>query len=112
MSDDACMWCGEPSTALCDYWLGEIPDPEDGLRNVDCERFTCDAPLCDDHRAAIGHLCSRQIKNCDTMDYCPAHKGMPQLTWQVAAKNREAARQMRHQVFVAANRSRMRMVSP
>lgn len=49
-----CRWCGQPSTRLCD----------EPVRVVFGEPArTCDAPVCDAHRTAVGA----------SLDRCPDH---------------------------------------
>lgn len=46
------VFCGKPHTALCDY-----PVVRRGVKT------TCDSPVCDQHRHAVG----------DNLDWCQGH---------------------------------------
>ncbi len=67
MADKPCLWCGEPSTKLCDGLVGVLD-----LSRLDSAQ-TCDAPMC--HRCAhqAGHVCGRGAGGCDSIDHCPTH---------------------------------------
>lgn len=79
---ERCMWCEKPSEFLCDAPIGFLADgcERDKLGNVkqlltgkralDGGYWTCDAPMCADHRKMIGHVCG---KYHDTIDRCPYH---------------------------------------
>lgn len=75
MKNQPCIFCGAPSTLLCDGHLGYPP----GRDEPDCispfEPYTCDAPMCRECATlkATMHICRRR-KGCiqETVDHCPA----------------------------------------
>lgn len=71
-----CAFCGDPSTLLCDYALGESSVRLEAV-------YTCDAPMCERCSKRQGSFiaCSRgrHGSGChhDTIDYCPLHANQP-----------------------------------
>lgn len=77
MKNEPCMFCGAPSTLLCDGYLGYPPKTENGLEFIDpYHPYTCDAPLCSACAVQQGkvHICGwgkRAGCRIETIDHCP-----------------------------------------
>lgn len=101
-----CVWCGEPAVAFCDGWIGGETVEYGGQRvyTLDLPQFTCDAPLCNEHRFLHGFVCG---KDPDTIDYCPVHH-LDRVTVHNAAKSRDEAETMRRAVWAEGHRHRIR----
>jgi hypothetical protein len=106
-----CLWCDREAVAYCDAAFGQTMkdchDVPGGRRVFDLGApfFTCDAPMCAEHRKIAGFVCG---KDPDTMDHCPVHaadEGLPHL--DITADQAEG---MRRAVHAAARRSRMATV--
>ena len=100
---EKCLWCEKPGTHLCDLVIGRDKDdlhdpgeprpnerevrrrkawgkpdsegrPPGTLMYLEDTFLTCDAPMCDDHRQVVGHICGRPHFH-DTFDMCWYHWG-------------------------------------
>jgi hypothetical protein len=80
---EACFFCGEPSTLLCDAVLGYPiggegigpkgkPYPVTTMEAMLATPHTCDAPMCRACGKQVGHICG---KTHDSIDHCPLHAG-------------------------------------
>lgn len=99
--EHTCVWCGEPAVAFCDGWIGG--ETEGGLFSTQLPFFSCDAPLCNEHRHPFGFVCG---KNPDTLDHCPVH-AQDRVTINNAAKSSAEADALRRSVWAIGRRHRM-----
>lgn len=101
-----CLWCDREAVAFCDAALGQTMQDCQGRKvwTLEAPFFTCDAPICDEHRKVTGFLCGADP---DTFDRCPCHAnndtGMVDL-------DADGAKKLRDAVNVAARRSRIASV--
>jgi hypothetical protein len=104
--NEQCLWCGKPAVALCDAWIGGETVIEDGVPRFSMrgQNFTCDAPMCGDHRHHRGFICGEAA---DTIDWCPAHH-KDKVTLHNAAKSAVEAESHRRAAWAEGRRHRMR----
>jgi len=113
-----CWWCGEDSDYLCDQVIGRDRDtvtdpgekpslqnpqgrPPGTLISTDDEFFTCDAPMCNDHRQQVGHICARgRGKRSDSIDCCWYHEMEPRETQRLISKTEAGAFRRRMKMAV------------
>jgi len=110
---EKCLWCESPATGLCDAPIGfeAVGAARDKTGKVTVllagsgSSWTCDAPMCDEHRRQIGHVCGKEP---DSIDRCPYHytnHGQP-LRELVIFESEVAA--VRRKVRAEINRSIMK----
>lgn len=104
--EHTCLWCGEPAVAFCDEWIGGETVMYEGTPRytLDLPQFTCDAPMCHEHRKVFGFVCGKEP---DTMDRCPVHQ-RGAVTLDTAAKSKEEAETMRRAVWAEGRRECIR----
>lgn len=83
---ELCLFCDRDAVAYCDapVGFGIVGYSRIGLvsenrfqalkgSNPDgsIDMFTCDAPMCAEHRKAVGHICGADP---ETIDWCPLHE--------------------------------------
>lgn len=108
-----CLWCENEAEHLCDYMLGHVVNADGVIEDLKAPHFTCDAPMCGEHRRKIGHVCGTlEPPHADTIDHCPAHADEPPLEPAEWATNRSLAQRKRHGVRAVAWRSRFLLVRP
>jgi hypothetical protein len=101
-----CLWCDREAVAFCDAAFGQTMVEADGRRvwAMASPFFTCDAPLCAEHRKVVGFLCG---EDPDTFDRCPVHANSEERMADITEADATA---MRRAVQVAARRSRFAAV--
>ena len=95
MKNEPCIFCGAPSTLLCDGHLGYPPHKSEPEFISPFEPYTCDAPMCSGCATNAGcyHICIRGHKRgCiqDTTDYCPACAVLPRTNRRIIHTSEQA----------------------
>lgn len=119
---EACMWCGDPATRLCDAPIGfaAIGAMRDEAFNVtglltgsredgSIQMWTCDAEMCDCHATRVGFICG---KAADSIDRCPFHAGMEAEPMERLIMFAPEAETKRREVHAVIRRARMSGGSP
>lgn len=70
-----CIFCGKPSTLLCDFVMGFDGKPGDIPTMRGLNLYRCDAALCSNCATNQGRLFwhGEAGGGCDTIDHCPNH---------------------------------------
>lgn len=108
---EACFFCGEPATLLCDAPLGLVKggehngQPVTTLEAMIATPHTCDAPMCRACGKAVGHVCG---KDHDTIDHCPLHAGSVERGGVLTPEEIATARRALHAQF---RRNRIRVTA-
>ena len=84
-----CIYCGERADFFCDATLGMTQT--NGVYTGDDEHFTCDVPVCAEHKRVVGFICGR---GGDTIDHCLYHIDNP--TYLKPTTREEAEKERRH----------------
>lgn len=66
-----CIYCDNESTMFCDFLIALEPKHRQNNKlyaGIESEHFTCDAPVCNDHAVAVGHIHCEGF--ADSVDYC------------------------------------------
>lgn len=107
MTSPTCMWCSQPSVALCDAIIGMSAQvgPKGAVLYADIDKleaWTCDAPMCAQHSHVVGFFCAG--KDSSTMDRCPyclkgEVRGEPMLKEEADALRRKRHAEIRRSQF-------------
>jgi len=111
---DPCMWCGEPSTRLCDAVIGyeatgcmrtRAGGVDALLTGLGGDVWTCDAPICDAHARQVGWVSG---KTPDSIDYCLHHAALDRPSMPELVMFQDEAIKARSDLYAAIRRQRMR----
>ena len=111
---EPCMWCGAPSTRLCDAVIGyeatscartRAGGVEALLTGLGGDVWTCDAPICDAHARQVGFVTG---KTPDSIDYCPHHAALDRPEMAELVMFHDEAVKTRSDLYAAIRRQRMR----
>lgn len=102
-----CMWCDREAAFLCDAVLGmkAAVGPKQTVIYAplaEQEVWTCDAPMCEDHRRMVGFVCGKEP---GTIDRCPLCVSDEPHCEPMLKEEAEAIRRARHALV---RRSRLR----
>lgn len=111
---EPCMWCGAPSTRLCDAVIGyeatsctrtRAGGVEALLTGLGGDVWTCDAPICDAHAKQVGWVCGQTH---DSIDRCPHHAALDDPDMAELVMFPDEAVKTRSDLYAAIRRQRMR----
>lgn len=112
---DKCMWCDQPSTRLCDATIGfaavdcarnSAGKVQHLLAGLESERWTCDAPICNQHAKQVGWICGADV---DTIDHCPHHAQAEDQGMERLVMFASEAERTRNDLYATIRRTKMRL---
>ena len=117
MDECKCTWCGKEAVRYCDAVIGV--EPEEAIRDksnnvigllsgIDGDRWTCDAPMCEDHVHQVGWISG---SDADSIDHCPHHKKNPEKPMRDLLMFKGEVENKRRSINSEIRRSLMRCIA-